>query len=48
MASVLCALLPPDERHGVGARAALAILAEACVNLRSCGALARGLMRPEK
>lgn len=47
MAAVLCALLPPDERHKVEVRAALAIVAEAMVNLRSCGAAARGLMQAE-
>lgn len=47
MAEVLCVLLPPGERHEPAVRAALVLVSEMIVNLRFCGALAKGLLRPE-
>lgn len=45
MAALLAYVLPSDVRHDPRARAGLAIVAEMAVNLRSLGALARGLTK---
>lgn len=47
MAEVLCALFPADKRHEPKVRAALVLASEALVNLRYCGALAKGLLHSE-